>query len=89
LCNHGLPIIVSCYLLRNYLTIITLNVIENIFTCGDYYYTGVGKSRFTVVSTRNAEFILVLLLLLLLYYLYYLPYYFVSLPMIYLLGNDG
>jgi len=28
-------------------------------------HTGVGKSRFTVVSTRNTEFILVLLLLLL------------------------
>jgi helix-turn-helix protein len=52
--------------------------------------TGVGKSRFTVLSTRNTEFVLVLLLILLfiiyLYYLYYYYYYyyFVSLLMIYL-----
>jgi len=35
-----------------------------------YIHTGVGKSRFTVVSTRNTEFILVLLFIYqLLYYL--------------------
>jgi hypothetical protein len=43
-------------------------------------YTGVGKSRFTVVSTGNTEFILVLLFIyLLLYYSFVLFVLFVLL----------
>jgi hypothetical protein len=43
-----------------------------------WLYTGVGKSKFAVVSSRNTGFIFVLLLLLLLYYLFVLFVFLMS-----------
>jgi hypothetical protein len=62
-------------------------------------YTGAGKSRLTVVSTLNREFILyylfiIILFICIIYLLFFCffssyYYYFVSLLMIYLSGNVG